>query len=154
MTRWIAKASAYWNDHIKTVTTRLEKQCTRSDAENQSGPPGGSTPFKNYLKRSFCLWKCRQYQQLQNEQNHMCAQQRLRSAWAFLQAGSEDWSDWVDVQANLSHCWAQMWFCWFCHAPSQIRGFGEKWEFLKTEMFTSDHFIRLGSQQLWEFEKG
>ena len=27
----------------------------------------------------------------------------------------EDWSDWVDAQADLSLCWAHMPFCWCCH---------------------------------------
>ena len=29
---------------------------------------------------------------------------------------SEDWSDWADVQADLSFCWTNSWKCWFCHA--------------------------------------
>ena len=81
----------------------------------------------------------------------MCTQRRLRTAWASAQSGlesslsawrklgslathwahSEDWSDWVDAQADLSLCWAHshfvgirpVWsesslgaqsFCWFC----------------------------------------
>ena len=57
----------------------------------------------------------------------MCAQRRLRSAWAsaqsdqsllcaqwvakdprFLHADSEDCSDWADAQADLSFCWAHV----------------------------------------------
>ena len=30
------------------------------------------------------------------------------------------WSDWVDVQANLSLRWAHMPFCWFCHELAYI----------------------------------
>ena len=67
----------------------------------------------------------------QNQQKWLCAQWRLRSAWASAQsdqsslsarrklgslatfwAHSEDWSDWVDAQADLSLRWAHMrWFC-------------------------------------------
>ena len=66
------------------------------------------------------------------QQNGMCAQRRLRSAWSSAQsdqsslsawrklgslathwAHNEDWSDWVDAQADLNLRWAQS-FCWFC----------------------------------------
>ena len=69
----------------------------------------------------------------QNQQSGMCAQRRLRSAWASAQsdqslrcpheeswvlsyplsAQQRLWSDWVDVQADLSLRWAYMPFCWF-----------------------------------------
>ena len=32
-----------------------------------------------------------------------------------LHVDSEDWSDWMDAQADLSLCWAHRTFCWFCH---------------------------------------
>ena len=32
---------------------------------------------------------------------------------------SEDWSDWVDAQADLSLCWTHS-FCWFCHVTAQL----------------------------------
>ena len=38
----------------------------------------------------------------------------------FLHADSEDWSDWVDSQADLSLRWAHKPFCWFCHEKAQI----------------------------------
>ena len=38
----------------------------------------------------------------------------------FLQAHSEDWSDWADAQAALSLRWAHRSFCWFCHEEAQI----------------------------------
>ena len=64
----------------------------------------------------------------QNFQNDLCAKRRLRSAWASsqfdhslrcphgetldtLSAQRRSWSDWVDVQADLSLCKAQMSFC-------------------------------------------
>ena len=40
----------------------------------------------------------------------------LSTCWAH----SEDWSDWVDAQADLSLHWAHMSFCWFCHAAAHI----------------------------------
>ena len=43
----------------------------------------------------------------QNQQNNLCAQRRLRSAWA-------------DAQADLSLRWAHMAFCWFCHEVAQL----------------------------------
>ena len=30
------------------------------------------------------------------------------------------WSDWADVQADLSLRWAHRSFCWFCHAVAQF----------------------------------
>ena len=39
---------------------------------------------------------------------------------SFLHVDSEDWSDWVDAQANLSLRWMHWSFCWFCHAVPQI----------------------------------
>ena len=68
----------------------------------------------------------------QSQQNDLCTQWRLRSAWAFAQsdqsllsawrnigplitywAHNEDWSDWVDAQTDLSLRWALRSFC--CH---------------------------------------
>ena len=31
------------------------------------------------------------------------------------------WSDWADVQADLSPRWAQRSFCWFCHKMAHMR---------------------------------
>ena len=75
----------------------------------------------------------------QNQQNGMCAQRRLRSAWASAQsnqsllfawrklgslvthwAHSEDWSDWADAQADLGLRWAHRLYCWFCHEAAHI----------------------------------
>ena len=71
----------------------------------------------------------------QKHQNDLCAKRRLRYAWASAQsdhslrcshgetsdplsAQRTSWSDWVDAQADLSLCKAQMSFCWFCRAPA------------------------------------
>ena len=35
-------------------------------------------------------------------------------------AHSEDWSDWADAQADLSHLWVRMPFCWFCHEAAHM----------------------------------
>ena len=40
----------------------------------------------------------------------------LATQWA----QSEDWSDWVDAQADLSLRWAHRSFCWFCHEAANI----------------------------------
>ena len=76
----------------------------------------------------------------QNQQNGICGQRRLRLAWASAQsdqnlrcpheeklgslvthwAHSEDWSDWMDAQADLSLCWVHIPFCWFCHEAAQM----------------------------------
>ena len=72
----------------------------------------------------------------QKHQNDLCAKRRLRSALASAQSDHSlrcshgetldplsvqrrSWSDWVDAQADLSLCKAQMSFCWFCRAPAQ-----------------------------------
>ena len=72
----------------------------------------------------------------QKHQNDLCAKKRLRSAWASAQSDRSlrcshgetldplstqrrSWSDWVDAQADLSLCLAQMSFCLFCRAPAQ-----------------------------------
>ena len=62
----------------------------------------------------------------QNQQNDLCTQQtQIRlgrsSQWiakdsSFLHADSEEWSDWVDSQADVSHRWAHRSFYRFCHA--------------------------------------
>ena len=89
---------------------------------------GSGTPtFWLGLLLFTCAWE--------NLQKGMCTQWRLRSAWASAQADqsslsawrklgslathwahSEDWSDWADVQADLSLRWVHMQFWRFCHA--------------------------------------
>ena len=66
----------------------------------------------------------------------LCAQRRLRSAWAsaqsdqsslcvakdpsFLHVDCEDCEDWTDAQADLSLRWAHMPFCWFCREAAHM----------------------------------
>ena len=100
-------------------------------------------PFKGDKLKALCtacnqsidiwaaLWK--------KQKNGMCAQRRLRPAWAsaqsdqsslcaqwvakdpsFLHADSEDWSDWADAQADLSLHWVHMPFCWICHEAAHF----------------------------------
>ena len=79
----------------------------------------------------------------QNQQNGMCAQRRLRSAWVSAQsdqglrclleeslsyplsAQRRLWSDWADAQADLSLRRAHIPFCWFCHDAAQIGLLGQ-----------------------------
>ena len=67
-----------------------------------------------------------------NSTKWLCTQWRLGSAWAstvcsvekgpmFLHAGSEDWSDWVNAQADLSLHWANMPFCCFFHKVTHTK---------------------------------
>ena len=76
----------------------------------------------------------------QNQQNDLCTQRRLGSAWASALSDQSSlstwrnlgslasqmsgqqrlWSEWVDAQADLSLRWAHRSFCWFCHAAAQI----------------------------------
>ena len=57
----------------------------------------------------------------------MCAQRRLRSAWASQRRLRSAWasqrrlrSAWADAQADLSLRWAHMPFCWLCHAVAHF----------------------------------
>ena len=77
----------------------------------------------------------------QNEQNSLCSQRRLRSAWASAQsdqswlsawwklgplathwAHSKDWSDWASdwADADPSLRWAHSSFYWFCHVAAHF----------------------------------
>ena len=86
---------------------------------------------------SFCLW----YEPSHDKTNKMTVRPAktqislgIRPVWSesslcaqwvakdpsFLHADCEDWSDWVDAQADLSLHWAHMPFCWFCHEAAHI----------------------------------
>ena len=60
----------------------------------------------------------------QNQQNGMCAQRRLRSAWASAQ--SDQSLCCPDAQSDLSLHWAHMPFCWFCHEVANL--FSSNWQ--------------------------
>ena len=55
----------------------------------------------------------------QSDQSSQCAQWVAEDPM-FLHADSEDWSDRVDSQADLSLRWAQKSFCWFCHEAAHL----------------------------------
>ena len=82
---------------------------------------------------SLLLWNFKWAAAWQNQQNGMCAQRRLRSAWASAQSlitywvHSEDWSDWADAKADRSLRWAHMSFCWFCREAAQIVWTWKRW---------------------------
>ena len=86
----------------------------------------------------------------------MCAQRRLRSAWAsaqsdqsslcarwvakdlrFLHADSEDSDHSANAQADLSLRWAHMIFCWFCHEVAQMYFCRQTFNRLKVNEYTS-----------------
>ena len=63
----------------------------------------------------------------QNQQNDLCAKQRLRSAWASAQSDQslrcqyeESLGPWLPIDCTASLRWAHMPFCWFCHEAAQI----------------------------------
>ena len=48
---------------------------------------------------------------------------RMKKAWVLscpLSALWRLWSDWADVQADLSLRWVHMLFCWFCHEVAHV----------------------------------
>ena len=92
------------------------------------------TYFTIYLYISvwlFLLCKMNELQHKNHQQKDLCTQWILRLAsavrmkkiWVLTATHwvhSEDWSDWVDAQADLSLHWAHRSFCWFCHASAQM----------------------------------
>ena len=94
-----------------------------------------------YTRKYKCIYKTIQKiykwpSAWQNQQNNLCAQQRVRSSWASAQSDQSSlfaqwtqvsscgqrrlWSDWADAQADLSSLGAHVMF-WFCHAAAQIK---------------------------------
>ena len=75
-------------------------------------------------------WLCAQrrlrsaWASAQSDQSSLCAQWGLRTQAFFMQLSSCRqgglWSDWADAQADLSLCWPHMPFCWFCHEAAQF----------------------------------
>ena len=91
------------------------------------------TYFTVYLYISLWLFPLSKMNELQhcNQRKDLCTQWIHRLAWAVRMkkmwvlkathwAQSEDWSDWVDDQADLRFRWNHRSFCWFCHASAQI----------------------------------
>ena len=74
-------------------------------AENQD-----PRPAKTQLSLGICTdWS----------KSSLCAQWVAKDP-RFLHADSEDWSDGAAAQADLSLCWAQWSFCWFCHEAAHF----------------------------------
>ena len=80
----------------------------------------------------------------QNQQNGMCAPVWLESSqcaqWVveglmFLQADSEDWSDWADAQADLSPCLAHSHFVGFVMAAQMYLSKKSQYSIYKGEFF-------------------
>ena len=77
-------------------------------------------------KYSYTQWKTEPWH---DKSNIMCARpvwsESSLCAWRvvkdprFLPADSEDWSDWVDAQADQSSLGAHS-LCWFCHVVVQL----------------------------------
>ena len=103
----------------------------------------------------------------QNQQNDLCTQQRLRSAWASAQSDQSlrcpheetlgpqlptertvktHWAHWVDAQADLSYRWVHRSFCWFCHEVGHITIFAnmtyhwKQYKMLKIKWAMSSEF--------------
>ena len=68
----------------------------------------------------------------------LCAQWVAKDSM-LLHVDSEDWSDWVDAQANLSLHWAHRSFCWFCHALAHV-GLDDSWN-LKVYVYKMSRII-------------
>ena len=79
----------------------------------------------------FPLSKMNELQHDNHQQKDLCSQWILRLTWAVRMkkiwgltathwAHSEDWSYWVDAQADLSLHWVHRSCCWFCDASAQM----------------------------------
>ena len=67
-------------------------------------------PLKTQISRSILpVWS----------QSSLSAWRKLGSL-ATHWAHSEDWSDWMDAQADLSLCWAHMSVCWLCQKAAHM----------------------------------
>ena len=59
-------------------------------------------------------------------ESSLCAQWIAKDL-SFLHADSEDWSDWADVQTDLSLRWAHMPLYWFCHEAAHFFSLETAW---------------------------
>ena len=67
-------------------------------------------PAKSQISLGICpVWS----------ESSLCTQWVAKDP-SFLQADSEDWSDWADAQADLSLWWVHMSFYWFCHEAAHF----------------------------------
>ena len=83
-------------------------------------------------------------QSTQSDQSLLCAQWVAKDT-NFLHSDSEDWSDWVDAQADLSLCWAHMPFCLFCYEEAHI--------YCNTSLQTSNTLKKTSLCHMWTAKK-
>ena len=91
---------------------------------NKSGPSVSADVHLNDIKKHYAKVHFLMKRLILNElphdktqQNDLCAQQTLGSAWASAQ--SDQSLRWADAQAIWIFA-GRMTFCWFCHAAAQI----------------------------------
>ena len=95
-----------------------------------------------------------------NKMTCVPSEDSLLSTWRNLEplathsALSEDWSDLVDAQADLSICWVYRSFCWFCRTVAHVTYFcvlyvGVTLTFTKTDLCKN-----LVLQQIWNSKWG
>ena len=125
---WVAKDPSFFHADSKDWSVW-------ADAQVDLSLPWAHTHFVGFVMLWFNYWSG----VWQNQQDDECTKQRLKSARAstqsdhsslcsqwvakdpmLLHADSEDWSDWVDAQANLCLWWAHRSFCGFCHVVTQL----------------------------------
>ena len=70
-------------------------------------------------------------------ESSLCAQWSAKGP-SFLHADSEDWSDWVDVQADPSLRWAHMPFCWFRQEAAHLIWAGVQQSLQKSHNVSSE----------------
>ena len=130
----------------RSTMKRNQKAFLGCSKKKNSFDPFLYTTYRQYIWQIFWTWmweicvvKNIRATSWQNQQNDLCAQRRLRSAWAsasliksslcaqwvamnlsFLHVDSED-SD----QTDLNLRWAHMSFCWFCHEAAHT--ISRKW---------------------------
>ena len=137
--RWVHRSFCWFCCEVAHLNDPWQKQVhvDGNDAMLVACIIRETSPSKNDLVIPV-LWYmscCMKKQQ----QNDLCTQRRLRSAWASAQfdqsslsarrnlgsiathwVHSEDWPDWGDAQADLSVCWVHMSFRWFCLAAAHM----------------------------------
>ena len=126
--QWVAKDQSFLHADSKDWSVW-------ADAQADLSLPWAHTHFVGFVMLWLNYWSG----VWKNQQDDECTKWRLKSARAstqsdhsslcaqwvakdpmLLHADSEDWSDWVDAQANLCLCWAHRSFCGFCHVVTQI----------------------------------
>ena len=55
-----------------------------------------------------------------SDQPVFAVRSRVAKDLSFFHADSEDWSDWMDAKADLSHRWVHRSFWWFCREAAHL----------------------------------